>query len=208
MPDDREYICSEYAKSNFIQVKILEVIAEERDDLYRRLEIEGELEEVTATPSVEPTTVPMYRKSVRVSAQVVEVYRQDQDSDLSAGDVIELESRYDDASCGVGGWINRPGAILIINTDNIDNRTWMGLCDFIRNPEWLQDESWEQLEELLRGHDCSCNPKKCVASFGRRNFRGKCKHPGAFCKKNRNGKCRWRGPMESIDDCRYEGYWD
>eukprot|EP00116_Pleurobrachia_bachei_P012161 sb/3472423/ len=141
---DEESICSEYARKNFIQVTILDVIDEER-----------ELRPIEAWEATKPprNIPPSRRVSVRVSALVEEVYRQNQDSDLNAGDVIELESGYASASCGVGYWIN-PGATLIINTDNTNNRTWLSRCSFIRDPYSMSDWAWDRLEELLRSYEC------------------------------------------------------
>lgn len=132
----------------------------------------------------------------RVRAKILHFYK----GKGELGTEIILESGMMDSMCGIGAWLN-PGEKFALSTNSLEVAK-MGLCSFnFVVGGW----EWDQVEPVLKNHDCDCKLQACRMRVNRKVLRGMCKDTAAYCAQDDKGKCRWYN-AESIESCRLPPY--
>jgi len=189
-------VCDDRAKY-IIKVKIIEDI-EDKDSYDMDKEDDYNSHNwpplTTSTPAT--TTTNWYRIR-RVRAKILQFYK----GKGEIGTEIILASGMMDSLCGIGGWLN-PGEKFALSTGSLTEDVQMGLCSFnFRVGGW----EWENVEPVLKNHDCDCKLQECRLRVNRKVLRGMCKDTAAYCARDDKGKCRWYN-AESISSCRLPPY--
>ena len=141
-------------------------------------------------PSQEPvsssSSTPGYMGTTHVVAEVVEVFK----GWGRVGDEIVLSSSNYDSMCGVGEQLQSLGMDWIIETNDLKETT-LSMCRF-NFPSGYRTSMYEDVEKVLRKHDCSCKVEDCRLREGRRVLKGPCRSTKALCARNeKTNQCQW-----------------